>query len=287
MGSGRHARNRRPAQPGAATPGTNPRRPWFLRGAGAWVAGIVSGVLVVAGGAWFLDFGRSVADNSGPALAAVADVDPLSTHSYALADPVTSAADKVTLLSGTGSAAQVTRLIARHGGVPVSRMDVTLILEGRRSSLRIVNIQPQIRHEPAGRPPRAAFIQLPQAGSEPVIPVTTELGQPGSVLETKSGPYFDSEQIDLVRGERESFRISFLATTGYYEFTLLVTYVDGGHQYEQTIPGPIDGTFRLAGLAADYHDYGALYLGTSEAGNQFEVASTAQSCQLFKKSAGC
>jgi hypothetical protein len=260
-----------------------PRRAGFFHGAGVWAAGIVSGILIIAGGTWFLAFGRSVADNSGAALAAIVDVAPLSARCSALTDPITSATDRVTFLSGTASVAQVMALIARHGGVNVGRMDVTLILEGRRSSLRIVDIQPQVL--PSKNAPTAALLQYESAGSVPVIPVTANLNQPFPVLETKSGPYFNTEEIDLVRGERETFRISFRATTGYYEFNLLVTYTTGGKQYEQTIPGPTDGVFRLAGAAANSHDYGTVYAGVN--GNQFEVASRSQSQAIFSKSSGC
>jgi hypothetical protein len=273
-----------PAQPTAVSAqGIRPKRAGFFHGAGVWVAGIVSGILIAAGATWFLAFGRSVADNSGPPFAAIVDVAPLSARCSALTAPITSAADRVTFLSGTASVAQVMALIARHGGVNVGRMDVTLILEGRRSSLRIVDIQPQVL--PPKSPPTAALLQYESAGSVPVIPVTANLNQPFPVLETKSGPYFNTEEVDLVHGERETFRISFRATTGYYEFNLLVTYVTGGKQYQQTIPGPTDGVFRLAGAAADSHDYGTVYAGVN--GNQFEVASRSQSQAIFSKSSGC
>lgn len=238
---------------------------------------------MIALGAWLIDWGKSVGANSGPALAVIVDVDPMSSNSYALTDPVTSAADRITLLSGTASPEDIMALIMRHGGAPLGSLDATLILEGRWSSLRIIDIQPQIL--PAKGAPVAAFLSFPTAGSVSVIPVTADLNQPFPVLETGSGPYFNTHEIDLVQGERESFRISFQATKGYYEFNLLVTYVSGGKQYQQTIPGPTNGVFRLAAMAADYHDYGTIYFGIS--GNQFEVASRSQACRVFPKSRGC
>jgi hypothetical protein len=259
----------------------NSKRSAFLGGAGRWVAGVVSGILVVAGGAWLLGFARSVSDNSGPAIVAIGDIGPLSTRCYALADPVTSAADKVTLLSGTASPAQVTALIARHGGVNVGRLVLTLILEGHRDSLRIVNIQPQVR---VVKPPTAALLQYASAGSVDITEVSANLDSPFPQLEENAQPYFNSKEIDLVRGERQTFRVTFEATTGSFKFNLLVTYVTGDQQHEQTIPGPAHGYFLLSGLDAE-QQYGTVYSGVS--GNQFKVASQPQARLIFRKTEGC
>lgn len=253
----------------------------FFRSTGAWVATVISGIIVVAGGAWLLDFARSVGDSRGPAMAAVGDIDPLSTRCYALADPITSASDKVTLLSGTASAGQVSALIARHGGVNVGRLVLTLILTGRRNSLRIVNIQPQVH---TVKPPTAALLQYASAGTVDITQVSSNLDSLGAQLEESSQPYFNSQEIDLVNGERQTFRITFEAQTGSWAFNLLVTYVTGGQQYEQTISGPSHGYFLLSGLDAE-QDYGTVYSGVNE--NQFEVASQTQSRMIFSKTEGC
>ncbi len=257
----------------------NRRRPAFLRGTFGWVTTVVSGIIIAAGGVWLLDFARSVGDSSGPAMAAVGDIDPLSTRCYALADPITSASDKVTLLSGTASPAQVSALIARHGGVNVGRLVLTLILTGRRSSLRIVNIQPQVHKV---KPPTAALLQYASAGTVDITQVSSNLDSPFAQLEESSQPYFNSQEIDLVNGERQTFRITFEATTGSWAFNLLVTYVTGGQQYEQAISGPSHGYFLLSGLDTRY---GTVYSGVNE--NQFEVASEAQSRLIFSKTEGC
>lgn len=271
----------RPSGSRQAKAGGKKKRLRFLRGPVGWVATIVSGILIAAGTAWVLDFARTAGENSGPAMSAIADVDSLSTRCYALADPITSAADKVTLLSGTASPAQVTALLARHGGVNVGRLVLTLILEGRRGSLRIVNIQPQVR---SVKPPAAAMLQYASAGSVDITQVTADLDSPVPQLDEGSQPYFNSKEIDLVRGERQTFRVTFEAATGSFEFNLLVTYVTGGKQYEQTIPGPARGYFLLSGLDAE-RQYGTVYAGVSE--NQFEVASVPQARLIFSKTQGC
>jgi hypothetical protein len=242
-------------------------------------------VLATALGAWLTDWGKSFTANStsGPAFYAIADVDPGSGQDYVLASPVTSAADKVTLLSGTASDADVMALIARHGGVPVSRLTVTVILTGNRSGLRIVDITPNV--VAAKLIPAAAYLLFSSAGAVGVTSVNANLDSPLPVLDQGSSPYFESHEIDLGRGERYSFRMTFEAETGYRQFNLAVTYIYGSKQYEQTIPGPADGLFQVTGRAKDYHAYGTIYYGIGP--SQFEVASKSQSCSIFPHSKGC
>jgi hypothetical protein len=196
---------------------------------------------------------------------------------------VTSVSDKVTLRSGTESDADVMALIARHGGVPVGQLTVTIVLTGNRSSLRIVNIELNI--VVTKKAPDAAFLSFPSAGSVDVVPVVANLDRPFPVLDDGSSPYFDLHEIDLSRGERQSFHMTFEARTGYHEFNLVVTYLYGDKQYYETIAGPSHGLFQVIGPASDYHDYQTVYSGIS--GNQFEVASETQDCSMFPHSRGC
>ena len=251
---------------------------------GAWIAGVAAVVLAAALGAWLTDWGKSFTANStsGPAIYAIADVDPMSSNDYVLANPVTSTADKVTLLTGTASYADVMGLITRHGGVPVSHLTVTVILTGNRSSLRIVDIEPNI--VVAKTIPDAAYLSFPSAGAVDIVPLSADLDRPFPALSEGSSPYFHSHQTELKRGERESFRMTFDAST-YHEFNLTMTYVYGGKEYEQPIPGPRNGLFQVTGTASDYHDYGITYIGI--ANNKFEVASKAQACGIFSHSRGC
>lgn len=192
-------------------------------------------MLAAALGTWLTGLGNTVASsfNRGPALTAIADV-LFDSNQYALTKPVTTVADRVTLLGGVASDQAVMSVIARHGGVAVGLLNVTLVLQGHRDSLRIVDIKPQVLTRPESAP-TAAYLSYPQAG--------------------------------------------------FHEFNLLITYITGGRQYEQTVPGPGNGAFEIAGQAPDYHDYGTVYWGLS--GNQFEVASTEQDCNLFPRSRGC
>ena len=221
--------------------------------------------------------------DNGPALSVFTDIDPSATYDYALTTPVTSAADQVTLESGTASDAEVTALIARHGGVAVSQLNATIVLQSRRASLQVVDIQPRILV--AEKAPAAAFVAYPKQGVVPVLPVTISLDTAFPAFMSGSSPYFRHHQIQLARGESETFGASFMATTGYYEFDLVITYITAGKQVRQVIGGPGGRPFRLAAQAADYRAYGTVYAGM--AGNQFEVAGKPQLCALFPASRGC
>jgi hypothetical protein len=290
MGSTRNRRRSRNQHP-ATRPGAKKPQEKKLAGTGlfsrtgAWLAGVAAVVLATALGSWLTDWGKSftASSASGPAFYASVNVDRGSTDYYVLASPVTSAADRVTLLSGTASDADVMALIARHGGVPVHQLTVTVILTGNRSSLRIVDITPNMMATRAA--PAAAYLAFPTGGAVGVTSVNVNLDRPLPVLYKGSSPYFDSNEIDLVRGERYSFRMTFETGTGYHEFNLIVTYIYAGKQYEQTIPGSTHGLFQVIGPAADYHDYRIIYFGINP--NQFEVASKTQSCILFPHSGGC
>ncbi|MCO5993324.1 hypothetical protein NE234_08135 [Actinoallomurus sp. WRP9H-5] len=262
------------------------KRPSFGYRAGAWAAGILAVVLASALGGWLTDWGKSFVSNPnrGPALSAIVDVDNFAASAYVLAEPVTSTADRVTLESGTAGESDIMALIQRHGGAAVTKIDATIVLEGRRSSLRIVDIRPRPR--PVKKVPAAAFLAITPGGSEPTIPVSVDFGHGAPVFMGGSRPYFRYHQIDLTRGERTTLAVTFTATAGYHEFDLVVTYVTGGKQFQQTIPGPTAGVFRLAARSSDYHTYGTVYEGSLD--DKFTVAGRQELCsQLFRASRGC
>jgi hypothetical protein len=257
----------------------------------AFTAAIVALVLVAALIVWRTSLGspdRSKAalasrDDKGPALLVFADIGPSATGYYVLTTPVTSAADLVTLEGGAESDADVEALIARHGGVAVGQLDATIVLQSERASLQVVNIEPLILAPK--KAPDAAFVAYPRQGVVPVLQVTVNLDSALPVLMSGSSPYFRDHQIELGRGERETFGVSFMASAGYYEFDLLITYITAGKQYRQIAYGPGGQVFRLASQASDYHTYRTVYAGVS--GNQFEVANRSQLCALFRVARGC
>jgi hypothetical protein len=259
----------------------------FSRRTGIWMAGILTAALAAASGTWLTGLSGKAAGafhlSSGPVLTATADV-LFESNQYALTTPVTTIADRVTLQNGTATGEAIMALISRHGGVAVGLLNVTLVLQGHRDGLRIIDINPQIlgRHLPA---PKAAYLVVPRQGTEPIQAVTADTDLTFPELESGGVPYFSKYEVSLADGESESFQISFTAATGFRIFNLIITYLFEGKQYQQTVPGPDNGAFEIAGLARDYDYYGTIYWGPSW--NQFEVASTAQACQMFPRSRGC
>jgi hypothetical protein len=241
-------------------------------------------------GVWLTGLGNSIVAviDRGPALTAVADV-LWPSPTYVLKTAVSSRADRLALLGGFATGTQVLSEVARHGGVPVGSLDLVVDLQSHRSDLRVIDIRPQV--VPAGKAPAAAFLAFPQEGVEPVIPVAADMEDTFPELDSGGVPYFSEHDIDLASGENETFKMSFTASTGFREFRLIITYVTGGRQYQQAVPGPDvpggpDGdVFKLAGQAGDYHDYGTVYYGLSD--SQFQVATAAQECELFPRSRGC
>jgi hypothetical protein len=257
----------------------------FYRRAGAWGAGVLAVALAGALGTWLTGLGHNVADNlsRGPSLSAFVDILP-GPYDYVLADPVTSTADRVTLLSGTASNGALMSLIARHHGAPVHYLDVTLVLQGHRDGVRVVDIVPQVVTNP-GPPPTGAFLAFPSEGTLPNIQVSADMDRSYPLLQSGGAPYFNANEIQLANGESTTFQIAFTATTGFHEFTLMVTYISDGSQEQLAVPGPLDGLFKIAGTAPSYLDYRIVYLGLSA--NEFAVATLSQDCQLFPRSRGC
>jgi hypothetical protein len=252
--TGRSPRGQQTAQPTKKILG-------FSRRAAAWGAGVLAAALAAALGTWLTGLGNTVANslNRGPALSAIADI--LSgPYSYALAEPVTSENDRVTLLSGTASDSALVSLISRHGGAPVRRLDVTLVLQGHRDGLRVIDIVPQETNQPEPSP-TAAFLAPPSAGTFANIQVSVDMDQPFPVLQSAGSPYFSRDEIQLANGESTTFQITFTATTGFHVFSLVVTYITDGKQERFTVPGPFDGLFKIAGIATDYRNYHMVYWG--------------------------
>jgi hypothetical protein len=250
-------------------------------GVGTWLTGGTGYLAAHAGG------GAALTAHSDTALplSVFVDIHPAETgtYYYALSTPVTSAADQVTLGSGTALDSAVANLITRHGGAPVGRFNATIVLQSNRLSLQIVDIKPQILSSGPG--PTAAFLAFPQEGTIESVPVSVDLDAAFPAFMSGSVPFLGPHQVELKPGERETFDVSFTAVRRSYEFNLLVTYIAGGQQHQQVIDGPGSAPFRIAAQAADYHTYKTVYQGLSS--NQFVIADHEQLCVLFPDSRGC
>jgi hypothetical protein len=269
----------------------------FTYKAAAWTAGIIGTVLATVLSAWLTDWGNALFSHSDsnrapgsyaasglPPLSVIVDIDPGGTLNYALATPVTSSADQVTLESGTASNSDVSALITRHGGVAVGQLTAMIVLHSNGPSIQIENIQPQVLAAKTP-PPTAAFLAYPQQGIVPVAPVTVNLNSAFPALMSGSTPFFNRDQILLSSEQSQTITATFYTTSGYSEFDLVITYITGGRQYQMTVHDPADGAFRLTAKATAYRTYREVYQGIS--GNQFEIADKSQLCDLFPRAQGC
>ncbi|MGH3247908.1 MAG: hypothetical protein ACRDOI_17140 [Trebonia sp.] len=158
------------------------------------------------------------------------------------------------------------------------------MLYSNAPSVRVVDIQPQLlaTRSPA---PAAAFLSHSNQGTVANTQVTVNLDSAVPAFMSGGTPFFAGGQPVLPSGQSQTITATFLATRGYFEFDLLVTYIAGGKQYQITVRKPTEGTFQLASKTADYRTYRTVYLGVSP--NQFEIADKSQECGLFPSSRGC
>ncbi|TDD05398.1 hypothetical protein E1292_17180 [Nonomuraea deserti] len=226
-----------------------------------WLAGIVSAVIVAAVGvvfsAWFNARGPDAVDNIGgepPIKVGHVAVD-YAAQDTALREAVTDPADRAVLL-GTASGSRRDSVMTRHDRAPLETADLTVVLVGNRSSLRIVDIQPRVLdRKPVSD--GALFIFNP-AGEAATIELSADLDDPAPRFTSPEDPdtsYFRKKQIDLERDERVTLSMTVTGTAAYYAFDLLVTVLTGDRTEQVTVRGP-DGTpFRVTGTSSTYHAY--------------------------------
>ncbi|MBN6058356.1 hypothetical protein JYK22_40930, partial [Nonomuraea sp. RK-328] len=173
-----------------------------------WLAGIVSAVIVAAVGvvftAWFNARGSDTVESiSGEPPIKVGHVAvDYAAQDTTLREAVTDPADRAVLLSSASGSRRDT-VMARHDRAPLETADLTVVLVGNRSSLRIVDIQPRV----LGRKPvsdGALFIYTPP-GEAATIELAAYLDKPAPRFTSPEDPnisYFRKKQIDLKRDER-------------------------------------------------------------------------------------
>ncbi|MEU1725815.1 hypothetical protein [Nonomuraea sp. NPDC005692] len=114
-----------------------------------WLAGIAGAVIVAAAGvvftAWFNARGSdTVGSISGEPPIKVGHVAvEYAAQDTTLREAVTAPAERALLL-GAASGTRRDEVMARHDWAPLESADVTVVLVGNRSSLRIVDIQPRV-----------------------------------------------------------------------------------------------------------------------------------------------
>jgi hypothetical protein len=239
-----------------ASPGRLRTLPAAWKGMRAWLAGTVSVVLIAAIGVvftgWFNARGVDMIDRlSGTGPLAIEHVSINDgERDKALRKAVTAPDDRAVLL-GTSPAA-LAALLARYQEAPIGSMEVTVVLVGKVSSMRIVTMRPKIlKRLPVSR---GACLSPPREGEVPTVEIGADLDRPDPQFTPKDKPdtlYFDETQIDLKRDERVTFNMTFRAEKYFYEFELELT-VSGNEPIVIRAPG--GGPFRLTGPSDDGYD---------------------------------
>ncbi len=292
------ARQNRRAKPSRANAAPAPRAeeaepagPGRWKAMWTWLAGILSAVIIAVIGvvftAWFNARGPDAVDRiSGEPPIKVGHVAvDYSTQDTALREPVTDPGERAVLLSST-SGSRHDAVMARHHRAPLEKTDVTVVLIGNRSSLRIVDIKPRV----LDRKPVSdgALLVYTPAGEVNTIELSADLDEPAPRFATAKDldtSYFRKKQIDLKRGERVTLSMSVKGTAAYYEFDLLVTVLAEDRTEQITIEGPDKNPFRVTGTADAYRTY---YAVSPLRG--WQPISSGQACLIerkIQKSKGC
>ncbi|MFI0418910.1 hypothetical protein [Spongiactinospora sp. 9N601] len=264
-----------------------------------WLAGILGAVLVAAIGVvfteWFSTSGPDTVDRiSGqpPLTIGHVAVDHTTRHTT-LRRPVTDPGERAILL-GAGSGSSRDAIMAGHDWAPLGTADVTVVLAGNRSSLRIVDIIPRVL---ARKPVSdgALFVYAAEGVAE-TVELSADLDQPAprfttardTAEDTARDPdtsYFRKKQIDLKRGEPVTLVMAITGSAAYYEFDLQVTVLAEDRTEQITIKGPDGRPFRVSGIADRYR----AYYGRSALGGWQPLSRAAACAKVEKnqKSEGC
>ncbi|MFI6458678.1 hypothetical protein ACIBF6_44925 [Streptosporangium amethystogenes] len=236
---------------------SDPARP---KGRPAWLAGIVSAVILAAFGVvfteWYNAHGSDAVEQvrgAAPITVGHVAVD-YSERDTVLREPVTGPEDRALMLAAHAGE-QREAMLARHQMALIDSMNVTVVLTGNRSSLRIVDIEPRVL---ARRPVSkgARLIAITGGGEAGTVEMAADLDRPAPRFTTGGDtPYFRKKQIDLKRDESVTLSLSFTGKKAYYEFDLRVTVLADGRTEEVVVKGPDGGPFRLTGEAARYRSY--------------------------------
>ncbi|MET7338929.1 hypothetical protein [Nonomuraea sp. NPDC005650] len=258
------------------------------KAARTWAAGILSAVLIAALGVvfttWFNARGPDTVDRiSGTPPVKVGHVAvDYSAQDTALKTPVTDPGERATLLANA-SGPRRDAVMARHLWAPLEQADLTVVLIGNRSSVRIVDIKPRV----LDRAPVSdgALLVYTPAGEADTIELAADLDDPAPRFATAGDldtSYFRKKQIDLNRDERVTLSMSIKGRAAYYEFDLQVTVLAEDRTEQLTIEGPSGSPFRVTGTAGAYRAY---YAVSSLGG--WQPISRGEACAIERKLKGC
>ncbi|MGR6919452.1 hypothetical protein ACU635_34890 [[Actinomadura] parvosata] len=222
------------------------------------MAGVLSAVLIAAAGVVFTDWYNARGSDTigrlagqGPLTIGYVAVDTGLRH-LALREPVTDPQERAVLQAGAADAEREV-VLARHRVAPVGGVDLTVVLVGNRSSVRIVDIEPRVlTREPVSR---GTLLIPASAGEAGTIQVSADLDDRAPSFRMagdRKVAYFRSKQIDLKRDERVTLSMAIEGEKAFYEFDLLATVLAEARTEQVVVKGPDGQPFRITGSAKTY-----------------------------------
>ncbi|MGA5699852.1 hypothetical protein [Peterkaempfera bronchialis] len=249
----------------------------------AWLAGVAAAVVAAVLGGIFTGWWGA----TGPdALRSLTGEPPLHVimvrteeGPLALETPVTAPGERAALLPGA-SEEQFGQVVRAHKGAGAGRLDVTVVLEGARGSVRIVDIVPRVRA--SGSPLTGAYFAPTTAGEVGTVALSADMDapRPGFSAGGGSKAYFRQKQIDLARGEQTTVVMSFTARQASYAFDLQVTVSADGKAQTLTLAPQDGGLFRVTGLPRKPQRYARVYVRSAGA---WVVAAGPQRCKALRQ----
>ncbi|GAA2457594.1 hypothetical protein ACFPFX_32720 [Streptomyces mauvecolor] len=165
----------------------------------------------------------------------------------AIKEAITTTEDRTMLANPATEKAWIDFLYQKQAA-PVNQMTISVVLEGGRSKVRVVDMRPRIHHK--GDRWSGAYFTPATAGEVGTVPLTSDLDQqhPAFFMAgNKSERYFTQRQIDLTRGEQSTVSMTFTARSASYEFDVVVTVAADDKTEEIAIHPDKGGLFRLTG----------------------------------------
>ena len=258
------------------------------KAAWAWLGGILGAVVVTAFGVvfttWFNARGPEVLDElgSGPVIGIGHVAVDQTARDVALREPVTDPVERAVLV-GTGTIEEKRNAVLdRHHGAPLDHTSIKVVLVGKRTGVRIIDIEPRVLDRQAVSDGALAF--LSSAGEVETVELAADLDAPAPRFTAAKDPdesYFKKKQIDLKQGELVTLSLTVTGKKAYYEFDFLVTALAGDRVSKVEIKAPGNGPFRLTGFADAYRAY---YAGSSS--GSWQLISPAEACER-RKLEGC
>jgi hypothetical protein len=211
-----------------------------------------------------------------------------STPDLAVASLPTTPQDRAVFLEGRFDKPEFLSLAAKLGGAWIDRVDMRVVFEAHRDSVRVMNVR--VKDLFPERPiVRGAFIEYPRETAARNPQLTVDLESPRKFFarpQTPGRPFFGPESLPLKRGDQTELGLEIKAGTHSHTFALEVDYLVGGSRQVETfrVNDPAGRPFRVTGAPTAFTDYGTIYRNT---GAGLHPVTGPAACVIFLESPLC